>query len=273
MLGDLLLEVARHGVLAFAAVIFVAQMLAREVGLWLGRRRSASDKGEVEGVGVVVGGMLGLLAFVLALTLSFSNARFQERRDGTMTEANAIGTAWLRAQAIDHPRAAELARLLETYAPVRRDFVVAPLDDAAIAALQARTDALQAEMWGQVAAIVREQPNPITAHLMAAVNDVIDQSGIERLAFATTLPRSLLWLLLGLAAASMAAVGYQFGLRGARVRALSIALVLMWTVVLTLILDLGSARLGDVRTSPAPYDWVIESFAQGVRIPPPPAGR
>ena len=168
VVGDLLMEVASHGTLAFASVIFVAQMLARELGLWLGRRHAASAKSEIEGVGVVVGGMLGLLAFVLALTLSFSNARFQERRDGTMKEANAIGTAWLRAQAIDHPRAAEIARLLEAYAPVRRAYVVAPLDQAAIAAPQARSDALQAEMWGHVAAIVREQPNPISGHLMAA---------------------------------------------------------------------------------------------------------
>lgn len=271
MLGDLLLDVARHGALAFASVIFVSQMLAREAGAWLGRRRSASDKGEAEGVGVVVGGMLGLLAFVLALTLSFANARFQERRDGTIKEANAIGTAWLRAQAIDHPRGAEIARLLETYTVVRRDFVTAPLDHGALAGLQARSDALQGEMWGNVAAIVREQPNPITGLLMAAVNEVIDLSAIERQAFTTVLPRSLLWLLLGMAVASMAALGFQFGLRGVRVRALSTVLVVMWTVVLTSILDLGSARLGDVRTSPAPYDWAIESFSQGIRIPPMPA--
>jgi hypothetical protein len=48
----------------------------------------------------VVGGMLSLLAFVLALTLSFANTRFSERVEGTLAEANAIGTAWLRAEAI-----------------------------------------------------------------------------------------------------------------------------------------------------------------------------
>ena len=37
-------------------------------------------------------------AFVLALTLSFANTRFSERRAGTLAEANAIGTAWLRGQ-------------------------------------------------------------------------------------------------------------------------------------------------------------------------------
>lgn len=264
---------ARHGTLAFGAMLFIGQMIAREVGLWLGRRHGGPDKTETEGVNVIVGGMLGLLAFVLALTLSFANARFQERRDGTLKESNAIGTAWLRAQAIDHPRAAEIARLLEAYTPVRRAFVVAPQDERVIGDINARSSALQAEMWGHVSAIVREQPNPITGQLMAAVNDVIDEASAERLAFTTRMPPTLIWLLLGMTLASMAALGYQFGLRGIRVRRVSFVLITMWTVVLTAILDLGSPRLGDMRTSPAPYDWTIEGFAGGVRIPPLPAGR
>lgn len=53
--------------------------------------------------------MLGLLAFVLALTLSYSTARFSERRQATLNEANAIGTAFLRASAIGSPQAVEVA--------------------------------------------------------------------------------------------------------------------------------------------------------------------
>jgi hypothetical protein len=211
---------------------------------------------------------------VLALTLSFASARFQERRDGTLQESNAIGTAWLRAGAIDHPRAAEVARLLEAYAPVRRDYVAAPHDEALLAGITARSTALQNEMWGHVAALVRERPDPVAASLMAAVNDVIDQSAVERLAFNTGMPPSLFWLLVGMTVSSMAALGYQLGVRGLQVRPLSLALIAMWTVVMTAILDLGSPRLGETRTSTAPYDWTIQGFQGGVRIPPlrPPGG-
>lgn len=243
-------------------------MIAREAGNWLGTRQAAQRSRDGEGVGVIVGGMLGLLAFVLALTLSFASARFQERREGTLTETNAIGTAWLRAGAIDHPRAAAIARLLEAYAPVRRDYVAAPQDEAALAAIRARSDALQGEIWGHVAALVRERPDPVAAALMAAVNDVIDASAAERLAFTSGMPPSLFWLLVGMTIASMGALGYQLGLRGLRLRALSLALIAMWTVVMTAILDLGSPRLGDTRTSTAPYDWTIAGFQGGVRIPP-----
>src|SRR6516162_5266441 len=90
-----------------------------------GSAPAAERGGEVqaEGVGVVVGGMLSLLAFVLALTLSFANSRFSERVAGTLTEANAIGTAWLRAEAIGHVRGPEIAKLLEEYTQIRREFV------------------------------------------------------------------------------------------------------------------------------------------------------
>jgi len=99
-------------------------MLAHEAGYWFGsRRRAHGGEVQAEGVGVVVGGMLSLLAFVLALTLSFANNRFSERVEGTLVEANAIGTAWLRAEAIGHVRGPEIARLLEEYTRLRREFV------------------------------------------------------------------------------------------------------------------------------------------------------
>jgi hypothetical protein len=259
--------VARLGTLPFAALLFLSQFAAREIGLWFGRRASARQKPAAEGIGVIVGGMLGLLAFVLALTLSFASTRFQERRDGTLAEANAIGTAWLRAEAIDHPRAAAVARLLEAYAPIRRDYVRASHDEAVLGRLDARAAALQGEIWGHVAALVREAPNPVNAALMTAVNDVFDTATAERLAFTTGMPPTLFWMLIGMTLASMGALGYQLGVRGISVRILSIVLISMWTVVMTAILDLGSPRLGSVRTPAAVYDWTIEGFRGGVAIP------
>ena len=102
----------------------LVQLLAHEVGYRLGfSQKNRAAGGRSEGAAIVVGGILGLLAFVLALTLSFSSSRFNERRQGTLAEANPIGTAWLRAEAIGQPRGDEIARLLEQYTKVRLDFV------------------------------------------------------------------------------------------------------------------------------------------------------
>ena len=105
---------------------------------------------------MVVGGLLGLFAFVLALTLSFANTSFSERRAGTLAEANAIGTAWLRAQAIGGPRGGEIARLLEQYIHLRIDFIRAE-PAGRNRDLNRRTNALQTQIWGHAWAIVRER--------------------------------------------------------------------------------------------------------------------
>jgi hypothetical protein len=86
-LMEFLAEIAAWSLLAFGLLLFVSQVVAHEIGYWLGRGRLASKAtSQVEGVGLVVGGLLGLLAFVLALTLSYGSARFNERRQGTLNE-------------------------------------------------------------------------------------------------------------------------------------------------------------------------------------------
>lgn len=214
--------------------------------------------------------MLGLLAFILALTLSFANARFTERRAGTLAEANAIGTAWLRAEAIDHPRGKEIARLLEQYTQVRRDFVAAGRDRDRINELNQRTSNLQSSIWGHMVAIVRDRPDPVSTSLMSALNDVFDESAAERFAFDLRLPPQVFWLLVGMSILSMATLGYQFGLKGNPSRILLLLLAIMWTAVIVDILDLASPRLGSFRTATAPYDWTLQGFKSGVSIPPMP---
>jgi len=66
------------------------------------RRRSDGEKessvGSMAGsTGAMVGAMLGLLAFMLAFTFGMATSFFQARREVVLSEANAIGTTYLRA--------------------------------------------------------------------------------------------------------------------------------------------------------------------------------
>jgi len=263
-----LAAIANWSVFAFVLLLWVAQMLAHETGYWAGfGRRARGGEVQAKGVSVVVAGVLSLLVFVLALTLSFANTRFSERVEGTLTEANAIGTAWLRAEAIDHIRGPEIARLLEQYAQVRRDFVSERRDQSAIDELNRRTNTLQSKIWGHMAAIVREQPNAVSTSLMAALNDAFDQATAERFAFYLRLPSPIFWLLIGMTLLGMAALGFQLGLTGKRVQIL-VAFLSMWTVVIVDILDLASPRIGALRASAAVYDWTLQGFKGGLQIPP-----
>ena len=266
----LITAIADRSLLAFGVLLFLVQLVAHEIGyrigLWLAARRGP----QTDTVGVVVGGMLGLLAFVLALTLSFANTGFSERRAGTLAEANAISTAWQRAEAIGLPRGDEIARLLEQYTHLRIAFIQAENDPAALDDLNRRNNALQTQIWGHVSAIARERSDAVVASLMAALNETFDMTTAARFAYALRLPPQLLGLLIGMAMISMAALGYQMGLRRNQLHVLAALLTLMWTVVIYDIIDLASPRYGSLRTSAAVYEWTLQSFHGGVPIPPPP---
>ena len=259
----LLGQIAAWSFFAFGALLLIAQLAAHEVGFLIGRRQAERNDIPGEGIGVLVGGLLGLLAFVLALTLSFASERFNERRAGTLAEANAIGTAWLRAKAIGEPRGDEIARLLEQYIKLRIAFVRAGHDPAELAQITNRTDALQSEIWGQVSAVVREQPNPVNASVMTSLNEVFDMTTASRFSFEIRLPSPIFWMLLGLTLLGMGVLGYHMGLRERRIRMLAGVLALSWTLVIVIILDLAAARIGNLRTGIAPYEWTLHGFQGG----------
>jgi hypothetical protein len=258
-----LAEILAFSLFAFWLLFFVIQWVAQAIGAWLGRRHTARGAAPAEGVGVVVGGMLGLLAFVLALTLSFATTRFEERRQGTLMEANALGTAWLRAKAIGHPRGEELAKLFEDYTRLRADFIKAPASRDAVRAINDKTSELQNRIWEHVTVIVRERPDAISSSLMAATNEVFDRSTAERFAFSQTMPPQMVWLLMGIAVLSIGALGYQLGMRGLSLPILSVLLIAMWTSVIVVILDLSAPRIGSLRSSAAAYYWTLDGFNPG----------
>ncbi|MBS0642035.1 MAG: hypothetical protein JSS43_19390 [Proteobacteria bacterium] len=267
----ILTAIAEWSLLAFGALLLLVQLAAHEVGHWIGYRQRPKAAGRAESAALVVGGILGLLAFVLALTLSFASNRFNERRAGTLAEANAIGTAWLRAEAIGQPRGNEIARLLEQYTQVRLDFVRTGDDPDRLAALNQQTNTLQSAIWGHAAALVREQPGPVSTWLASSINDAFDAGTEERFGFAFRLPSQIVWLVVGLVILGVGAIGYQLGLKGGTVRPMILLLTAVWTVVIVDILDLAAGRLGRFRTDPIAYEWTLRGFKGGVTIPPPPA--
>jgi hypothetical protein len=256
----ILSDLAAFSLLAFAVLVFGAQILARELGYLLGRHRAARMEKADEGIGVVTGTILGLLAFVLAFNLSIATTRHSERRLTSLEEANAIGTSWLQARAIASPQAAAIARILEDYAAERIVFVHADRNSPAIAESVARTAAMQTEIWGHVTALVREDPGPVATSLMNAVNHTFDMTAAMRFAMAYAIPPQLIWLLLALSSIGMGVLGYQFGLTGRHHRVPSLLASGLWTVVVVEIFDIGSPRLGSFRTDSYAYEWTIAGF-------------
>src|SRR3954462_5493191 len=69
-----------------------------------------------EPFGVLQAALLGVVGLILAFGLSLAVGRYEERRSATVTESNAIGTTYLRAQLIAEPARSRSLELLRRYA-------------------------------------------------------------------------------------------------------------------------------------------------------------
>lgn len=258
----LVLSIAAAGLVWLWLFLVVIQILAAAIGLWAGYRFATDAKPRAEATGLVSGGILGLTAFILALTLSFSTGRMAERRTGALEEANAIGTAWLQATALDDPRAAGIAALLETYAQTRLDFATAEFNAPEISTLTSETDGLQARIWAEMTALLAQRTDPHSVSLMNAINHVFDMTTSERLSLSSGLPRRLIEILLAMVCISAGVAGFQMGLKKQHAPVLFGLLFVVWSAVLVTVLDFGAPRLGSFRTITESYVWTISGFSQ-----------
>src|SRR6188474_3656084 len=127
----------------FIAFAIVA-MLLYEGGFRLGRWYQERTPGEQEGpTNLLVGSILALLAFLLAVTMGMASDRFDARRGIVLDEANAIQTTYLRAGYLPEPGSSEIRNLLREYVPLRID----PSDQATLLANNQRSDALLLQIW------------------------------------------------------------------------------------------------------------------------------
>src|SRR5262252_10606047 len=91
-----------------------------ETGYRIAKRRKQRSKDHTEAPAApIVAATLGLLAFLVAFTFGSAASRFEERRQTVLAESNAISAAYLRAQMLPDPMAANARTLLREYVDVR----------------------------------------------------------------------------------------------------------------------------------------------------------
>lgn len=219
-----------------------------EAGYRFGRNRRKQVEDEKEGmVGGLIASTLALMGFILAFTFSLCVSWFSGRREIVVTEANAIGTAYLRASLLPDGRGENVRKLLRDYVDARLD-VIQTHD---IARVLERSDELQRELWREAEACGRDHPNSIVVGLfIQSLNETIDvHSRRVLVSLQSRLPLPL-WLSLYAATfLTMAGVGYHEGLSRSRRSPAVIVLVLTFSVIFALIADLDRPQEGWLRTS------------------------
>ena len=243
--------------------VLLLLMVSLEVGVQLGRfiaRRHPPTDGQKSSVNFATAGMMGLLAFLLGVSLSMASDRYQQRRDSVLAEANAIGTAWLRATVSTGAEGEAMQRLLREYTETRIAVVHGSSDPAEVDLLNQRTNSIQNELWQLARTVAERSPTPISGLLLSSLNDMIDLSLTNRRNFTSHVPPYILRLLLTVSIFAVGAVGYGFGLVGSRQPGLSVLLLGVWTLAIVLIIDIDRPQSGEVRIDPAPLVWTLQGF-------------
>jgi hypothetical protein len=194
----------------------------------------------------MVGGTLGLLAFMLAFTFSLAASRFEARRQILLQEANAVGTTYLRAGLLSEPMRTDAQNLLREYVDVRIEAV----QPGKLEQGMAKSEELHQRLWAVTTTAAEKEKNVITSLFIQALNQVIDLHATRVMAGVRSRVPGIIWIVLYLLLIlAMVMLGYQSGLAKSRRSMAALALVIGFSSVLYLIADLDRPGQGLLQTS------------------------
>lgn len=223
-------------------------LLSVEIGHRIGDyRRQRADPEKEAPVSAMVGATLALLGFMLAFTFGLAATRFDDRRLVVVEEANAIGTAYLRAELISEPQSSEARKLLRDYVDVRLEGTQVSKLEAAIT----KSNELHNRLWAHAVTIAKREPDSIVMELFVeSLNTVIDlHSKRIMIAVRNRIPSSIWMALYIVAILGMGQIGYHAGLTCNRRSLATVALICTFSTVMYLIADLDRSHEGLLQVS------------------------
>lgn len=225
---------------------------ASGIGLWAKRDKGVDERTE----NFLVSGTLLLLSLLLAFTFNLALERYEERRLLVIDEANAIGTAYLRAQILDEPHRTRLSDLLVIYTENRIELGHAKVNRGP---LLARSDQILTNLWAAVkAGNDAAKDKGMSTVYYWAFNDVLNLDTERKSARLARIPEPVLVAVLVVSILSAIVVGSVIYGAPQRMRA-AIFLTLL-TISLCLIIDLNRPAAGLIVEPQEPLELLLASM-------------
>jgi len=240
-------------------LIVVILVISFEIGFKVGRWWQIRTPEETEGpTGTLVGGLLALMAFLLAITMGMASDRFDTRRELVIEEANDITTTYLRAGYLPAPAAEESRALLREYAPLR----VNVDDRARVAANFQRSEEIHVQLWAIAQQLATDHPDwDLLSLYVESLNRTIDVHATRATALSyARVPETVVILLIAGSALTLGIVGYSAGLTGRRGALSATVLLFFLAAVLTLVIDLDRPTNGFLQVSQQPIIDVMQEI-------------
>ena len=168
---------------------------ATALGVFLGHRVRHLSESLSEPFGVLQGALLGVVGLLLAFGLSLAVSRYEDRRSNVVTEANAIGTTYLRAQTLAEPIRSRSLDLLRRYTENAVLISDAVPGGAAADAARAQEEQIERRLWSLAGKALDGAPKDSAPRLyVETLNDMFDGETARVAALSNRVPTAVLVL-------------------------------------------------------------------------------
>jgi uncharacterized protein YneF (UPF0154 family) len=250
--------------LLLTTALFIGMLGTFEIGRRIGVARLKSHPELTQGAGAAEGAVFALLGLLMAFTFSGAASRFEARRFYIDTEANAIGTAYLRLDLLPDEAQPPLRELFRRYTD-KRATVYRGNDLDVVKANLAESTGLQMEIWNRAVAASRLPgvPSHTSMLLLPAINEMIDIT-VTRTTATTNHPPPIIFLLLAvLSLIGALLVGYATSSNKDRSWLHQATFALVTSLAIYVIVDLEYPRFGLIRVDGA--DQALLDVRSGMR--------
>jgi len=264
-----------YGVNSFliAGILFASMVVTIEVSSRIGRanHESTSEAAKTH-VHAIQASLLGILALLLGFTFSLALQRFDTRSEAVVDEANAIGTAYLRAQLLPTTVQGEVRRLFQTYVDLRiQAGAISFAYEAERQVFVVRGNQVLDELWSCARRAAEEDPSPVTTGLfIQSLNEAIDSFGRRDASIRRHVPEIILFLLYMTFLMTSGVVGYSAGIAGHRPPFVTYIMVALTVLLAFIIIDLDRPVRGLITTDQTSFTDLkaaIDAAEAGVAQP------
>lgn len=233
----------------YPLIVFTVSLAAQWLAAFLGHRlrRELRPLGAAghQDIELILGAAMTLLGLIIGFSFSMAVTRYDQRKDFEAAEANAISTAFMRADFLPDPVAARLRTLLKQYLDLRVAYYTAT-DPRRIETITADTAKMQNQLWQTILPTVKPDP-PRMELVITSINDVLSSQGNTQAGFLNRLPAGV-WAIMGLVALATNV------LMGINERRKGLLLLLILPVIIStsflLIADIDNPRGGFIGVVP-----------------------
>lgn|SRR6266850_498996 len=223
-------------------------LLSIEVGHRIGLRKRRHHPATLQVVHPTIeASVFGLMGILIGFTFYGAASRFDIRRNLTVREANAIGTAYLRLDLLPPETQPPLREDFREYLRSRLAVYRLIVDFKAVKAALDQSKALQVKVWKKAVEAAKESGPAEKSLVLASLNEMIDITTDRTVALTTHPPVAVFAMLALTVITSSALAGYTMSPSPFRDWASTITLALVLGITLYVILDYEFPRIGLIR--------------------------